>query len=407
MLIMRLGPTPTLASARIIRQRNLRHPAITHVTTQLPPYPHPVPPALLDIVRGAAEETDVAGRWPSEQLRACAGAGLLHTFAPTELGGAPRPSSEVLRMLAQLASACLSTAFTLTQPAGVISRLAACDNDDLRRMVIPDLLSGQAYGAVGIAQLTTSRRHVTKPILSARETDAGYVLDGQIPWVTGGAHADWIVAGAPLDDGRQMLSLVPTDLPGLVVEPAADMVGLSATSTGPVRCDGVLVERKWLMAPVTPDVLKFGKGAGTGGLQTSALALGSARGSIELLAEESARRADLEPVVDGLCQQWRTLDDQLATLADGPPSPVAVAPATVASAAATSANAASSPADEIRTQANSLALRSAQAALAATKGSGYVRGHPAGRRCREALFFLVWSCPQPVMSATLCELGRL
>jgi len=212
------------------------------VTTQLPIYPTPLPPALLDAVRGVADETDVAGRWPAEQLRACAGTGLLHPFARAELGGAPRPASEVLRMLSQLASVCLTTAFTLTQPAGVISRLAACDNDDLARTVIPELLTGRAYGAVGIAQLTTSRRHLAKPILSARETDAGYVLDGQIPWVTGGAQADWIVAGAPLDDGRQMLALVPTDLPGLVVEPAAEMVGLSATFTGLVRCEGVLVE---------------------------------------------------------------------------------------------------------------------------------------------------------------------
>jgi len=370
------------------------------VTPNLPTYANLVPPAVLDALHEAAEETDTLGRWPREQLRLVAEAGLLEPFAPAELGGTPRPSSEVLRMLGQLASVCLTTAFTLTQPAGVISRLAACDNDDLRRTIVPELLTGRTYGAVGIAQLTTSRRHSARPILAARETDSGYVLEGQIPWVTGGAFAQWIVAGAPLADGRQMLALVPTDLPGLVVEPAAEMVGLSATSTGPVRCEGVLVEHKWLMAPVTADVLKYGKGAGTGGLQTSALALGSARGSIELLADEATRRADLVPVVDGLAEQWRELDDDLAKLAD---APAGTAPA----AAAGAFSPAASPADDIRGRANSLALRSAQAALAATKGSGYVRGHPAGRRCREALFFLVWSCPQPVTSATLCELGRL
>jgi hypothetical protein len=52
-------------------------------------------------------------------------------------------------------------------------------------------------------------------------------------------------------------------------------------------------------------------------------------------------------------------------------------------------------------------LRSTQAALAAAKGAGYVVGHPAGRWCREALFFLVWSCPQPVLSANLCELAGI
>ena len=61
--------------------------------------------------------------------------------------------------------------------------------------------------------------------------------------------------------------------------------------------------------------------------------------------------------------------------------------------------------DELRARANSLVLRATQAALAAAKGTGYVVGHPAGRWCREALFFLVWSCPQGVLNANLCELA--
>jgi alkylation response protein AidB-like acyl-CoA dehydrogenase len=63
--------------------------------------------------------------------------------------------------------------------------------------------------------------------------------------------------------------------------------------------------------------------------------------------------------------------------------------------------------EQLRVRANELALRSSQAALAAAKGAGYVHGHPAGRWCREALFFLVWSCPQSVMSAHLCALAGM
>ncbi len=32
---------------------------------------------------------------------------------------------------------------------------------------------------------------------------------------------------------------------------------------------------------------------------------------------------------------------------------------------------------------------------------------PAGQWCREALFFFVWSCPQSVMAANLCELAGI
>jgi alkylation response protein AidB-like acyl-CoA dehydrogenase len=341
---------------------------------------------LVVFLRRQADETDRRSAWPREQLRRCAEAGIVRWYVPPELGGVAKPQAEMLAVLSRLASGCLTSAFCLTQPTGVAARVAASDNDELKRRVLPELLDGQAYGAVGIAQLTTSRRHV-QPVMRARETADGFVLDGTIPWVTGGAHARWIVTGAALDDGRQLLGVLPTDRPGITVEPAAEMVGLTATSTGPVRCENVLLEREWLLAPVVPDVLKHGKGAGTGGLQTSALALGVTAAAVEFLQEEATRRDDLKPIAAELETQRAALASDLAALAEG--GPCGCTP------------------DDVRYRANGLALRSAQAALAAAKGSGYVVGHPAGRWCREALFFLVWSCPQPVVTATLCEMAKL
>ncbi|MFP6763945.1 MAG: hypothetical protein VB858_10010 [Planctomycetaceae bacterium] len=62
-------------------------------------------------------------------------------------------------------------------------------------------------------------------------------------------------------------------------------------------------------------------------------------------------------------------------------------------------------AETLRRKSNSLALRSTQAALAASKGAGFVSGHPAARMASEAMFFLVWSCPQPVVLANIRELA--
>jgi hypothetical protein len=71
---------------------------------------------------------------------------------------------------------------------------------------------------------------------------------------------------------------------------------------------------------------------------------------------------------------------------------------------ATSSATPSTPtAESVRQKANSLVLRAAQAYLAASKGAGFVVGHPAERAVREAMFFLVWSCPAPVVSAALRE----
>ena len=342
--------------------------------------------SLVRFLASQAEEVDRNAQWPGAQLRRLAAAGILRWYAPPDWNGIEFSPSAVLAALSQLASGCLSTTFCLTQPAGVVGRVAASDNDDLKRRIIPELLSGEKFASVGIAQLTTSRRHV-RPVMRAREVGGRYVLDGVIPWVTGGAKADYIVTGAVFDDGKQLLGVLPTDRPGVVVEPAAEMVGLTSTSTGPVRCEEVTLEPEWLLAPVLENVLKHGKGAGTGGLQTSALALGTATAAIDYLKQEADARIELRLPTAELAEQCAALAADLAAAADGVVGGVS--------------------SDDIRHRANGLALRSAQAALAAAKGSGYVVGHPAGRWCREALFFLVWSCPAPVQSATLCELAKL
>ena len=62
---------------------------------------------------------------------------------------------------------------------------------------------------------------------------------------------------------------------------------------------------------------------------------------------------------------------------------------------------------QIRTQAKSLVLRSTQAYLTARRGAGFRRTDPAQRWARQALFFLVWSCPTPVAQAAIRDLAGL
>jgi hypothetical protein len=58
-------------------------------------------------------------------------------------------------------------------------------------------------------------------------------------------------------------------------------------------------------------------------------------------------------------------------------------------------------ASNLRAKVNALVLRVTQFALAAGKGSAFLRSHPAQRWARQAMFFLVWSCPAPALDATL------
>jgi alkylation response protein AidB-like acyl-CoA dehydrogenase len=358
-------------------------------TTSMNPITTPLDPALdqlCDELARREEALDRTERWPAEQLRLCGQAGVFAWFVPRAWGGFEWSDADITRGYLRLSAASLTTAFIITQRTGASQRILGSDNEPLKSRWAQGLVSGEVFATVGISHLTTSRRHLGKPVLRAQAVDGGYVLDGYVPWVTGAQHAQVIVTGAALDDGRQILLALPTDAPGVEIPEPPRLVGLSASQTTEVRLHNTRVEHDWLLAGPAENVMRIGIGAGTGGLQTSTLAIGLASAAIDYLDHESLARGDLARPAAELRREHETLEADLLAIAAGE---------------STCTN------DELRAQANSLVLRAAQAALAAAKGTGYVVGHPAGRWCREALFFLVWSCPQGVMTANLCELAGL
>jgi alkylation response protein AidB-like acyl-CoA dehydrogenase len=356
----------------------------------------PDSPELDELCRelaGLSAALQTAGPWPAEQLRLCAEAGVFQWFVPREFGGQGWSEAAAVRGYLQLSAACLTTTFVITQRSGAMTRIAASGNQWARETLLPDLLSGRSFATVGISHLTTSRQHLTEPAMRVMEASGGFVLDGYSPWVTGAEHAQHIVIGGTLVDHsptvtspQQILVALPTDLPGVRIPPAPDLVALTASRTGPIYCDSVFVERKWLLAGPIPEVMKQGAGAKTGGLQTSTLAIGLATAATAFLEREAGQRQDLAAPAAALRAELTSLTSDLLALADGQEC--------------------RTPSD-LRARANSFVLRATTSALAAAKGAGFVATHPAGRWCREALFFLVWSCPQGVLNANLCELAGI
>ncbi len=360
---------------------------------RIPDWPGPNDPAeaerlsrLTMRLADADGDADEAGVW-SETLWSIVREARAQTWTlPPSLGGEGCDRPTIIRRYAKVAEGSLTAAFILTQHDAAIRRLLPASGRKSVDSWLAKIGEGRAFTTVGISQLTTSRRHGAAALV-ASETPRGYRLEGVMPWVTGAERADLIVTGAVMEDGRQMLIAVPTDRPGLSVQPSFPLAALQASCTAEVRCDGVEVAESDLLAGPVPDVMSTPGAGGTGGLETSSLALGQARAALTALDRETVQRDDLLEPIEALTQTWSRLATDLIDAAEG----VAGAP---------------SP-GEIRRQANSLVLRCTQAYLTARKGTGFLRTEPAQRWARQALFFLVWSCPGPVAQAAIRDLAGL
>lgn len=339
---------------------------------------------LLVELRSHTGELESSGASTEAQLARMARAGVTRWGIPPEYGGCELSAADQTEGFEKLAAACLVSTFVLTQRAAAVSRIVGSSNESLKTDLLPRLARHELLATVGISHLTTSRQHLGRPAVTATPDGNAFILDGSIPWVTAGAICDQILTGGTLPDGRQLLALVQTDDPGITIDPPPELLALNASQTGPVSLTNVRVARVHIVAGPVEGVMKGAAGS-TGSVTTSALAVGAAAGVLDQLQIEADRRPELQEILRPLMADRESISADIRTLLE---SPADLVPTGLTS-------------ESIRQRANSLALRASQAFLGASKGAGFVKGHPAERAVREAMFFLVWSCPQPVVHAAL------
>jgi butyryl-CoA dehydrogenase len=348
------------------------------------PEPHAVRPnpSLLVALAGGAADADSSTNWPESSWRQVREAGVLAWSVPQQYSGVGLSPVELLAGYERLAGACLTTAFILSQREAAVRRLIASDNAEQARRWLPMLARGEVFATVGLSQLTTSRQHQA-PALRATLDGDSFHLDGVIPWVTGADQANVIILGATLPDDRQALLALPRPHAGITVEPALPLMALAGSRTSQIRCDGVKIARDGLLAGPRAQIMS-GKPGGVGGLETSCLALGHAGAAIDYLRQEAEHRPDLVPTAERFEDVRTKTRSRLHALAAQTPTPDQMV--------------------AIRVDATQLALQATQVAMTVAKGAGFVTPHPAQRWARQALFFLVWSCPRPAAEGVIGHL---
>lgn len=340
--------------------------------------------SVLRLVREQAAEAEREFRWPRLSLQALAAAGAMRWAIPKEFGGDDLPPLELHLRYEQIARASLAVALIMTQRDSAAGLIAGADGAPRRERMLNRLAKDENFITVGIAQLTTSRQG-GKPALRAERVQGGWKLNGTIPWCTGAQVAHFIVAGAVLPDGKQILFLMPPIAAGCQNQGAMPLVALRQTLTASLELKNVIVEDPWLLrGPVEKALIRRQKHLELG--QTF-LATGLCLAALDLIGEhhsDAAREAharftaQLEPLRTEIHQLSQPGNERSA--ADAAP--------------------------RIRGACNDLAVRITHAAVALYKGTALLETHPAQRLAREAMFLLVWSCPNPVIDCTVDLLSQ-
>ena len=356
-----------------------RFPAIIPPVNRIPYLgPTDLPLVLADI-RKRAQDYDQSGDWPTLDLGALEAAGAMRWAITKEFGGDELSPLDLHLKYEQLAAASLSTALILTQRDSAVGLLTTSSAAPKRGTLLHRFAKNENCTTVGIAQLTTSRQGGS-PALRAEPVAGGYQLNGYIPWCTGALMSQFIVAGAVLPDGQQLLFMLQPYLPGVNIDRPLALVALRSTFTSSLGLKDVLLEDRWLLRGPIESALAGGRGGIS--LGQTFLAMGLCRAALDLIADHRSDRA--KAALHRFEEQLRELRGEILALCQ---------PGRESDASAANAR--------LRGACNDLALRITHAAVALYKGTALLADHPAQRLAREAMFLLVWSCPNPVIDRTV------
>lgn len=191
-----------------------------------------------------AREVDELGRFPSESVKALAGAGILGLISDSSVGGGGQGLDAGAEVIEALAGACGSTAMVVLMHFSATAVLEQHGPDDIRRAVAEGRhLTTLAFSEAG------SRSHFWAPLGTATAQGDRVALNAKKSWVTSAAAADsYIWSSRPLAaDGPMTLWLVPRESPGLTIGEQFDGLGLRGNGSVPVSAEGVVVDRSAML----------------------------------------------------------------------------------------------------------------------------------------------------------------
>lgn len=196
-----------------------------------------------------ADALDRGLRDAEEVLPQLAAAGVLGLGVDTQYGGAGGDTCSAIDAIATVAGHSLTAAFVLWGQRTFIEYLLHTDNTGLRERLLGTLLDGTQAGATGLSNAMKFLSGIEELGVRAASTEAGWQLDGRLPWVTNLRKRGFVVAAAvELPGAAPFIAAIPDGLGGLTRSADLQLLGLQSSNTAALHIDALQLERDWLLA---------------------------------------------------------------------------------------------------------------------------------------------------------------
>src|SRR5258708_39355827 len=200
----------------------------------------------------AAAERD--GRFPREEFRLLARAGLLGLPYPEELGGAGQPYETYLQVVEELAAAWVSVGLGLSVHVLSCFPLVTPGTADQQQRWLPDMLSGDLLGAYCLSE-PGSGSDAAAMRATAQPAGSDFILNGTKAWITHAGQADFYTvfartSGEP--EGRNRAKgiscfHVPAQTSGVLPAEPEHKMGMRGSVTAQVNFEAASVPASQLV----------------------------------------------------------------------------------------------------------------------------------------------------------------
>lgn len=312
---------------------------------------------------------------------------LLALKVPKNLGGAGLSEIEYRQLQIAIARASGALAFLQTQHQSAGSFLVASDNQFLKQQYLPQMGNGEILIGVGFSQL----RRRGEPMMQAQEVEGSYVLNGEVPWITGFDFFSQFIIGAALPDGKELYGLLPLQTQTqassgkISLSQPMELIAMTATNTVSAKIEQWFLPHQQIVAIKSAGSIHEGSKKNI--LHHGFFAMGCAYAALDLI-EQIYHKKQLAFIE----QSWQQLHQELTHCHQQTFNAIALPHSSYPEKL------------QLRAWAINLVGRCSQAAVIAASGAANDFNNSAGRIYREALLFSVSGQTTDVMAASLKQL---